>query len=98
MLRVPIIDESKCGRLRKYIMNDFEDFLYARQRFVQMLGVAGFGVLMNVDDLFMQYSHISPVKTDNPLADYPLYGWELQELLERASVTCAEREVAYANG
>lgn len=80
-------------------MNDCRDYLYARQRFVQMLGVAGFGVLMNVDDLFVQYSHISPVKTEDPLADYPMYSWELQELLERATVTCAaEREIGYANG
>lgn len=80
-------------------MNDFGDFLYTRQCFVRMLGVAGFGVLMNEADLFAQYSHLSPIKTEDPFADYPVYSRELQALLERASMTYAvARAIAYAKG
>jgi nitrate reductase / nitrite oxidoreductase, alpha subunit len=47
-----------------------------RRRFLRLAATAGFGAVLTPPQLFAEFRYLTPVKVDNPLADYPDRDWE----------------------
>lgn len=53
-----------------------EERRVTRRRFLQLAGLAGFGLALNPRDLFAPFRQIVPLQVGNPLAYYPNRDWE----------------------
>ncbi len=53
-----------------------EERRVTRRRFLELAGLAGFGLALNPRDLFAPFRQIVPLQVGNPLAYYPNRDWE----------------------
>ena len=48
----------------------------SRRRFLELAAAAGLGIVADPAQLLAQYGYLDPVAVPNPLAGYPVRGWE----------------------